>query len=118
MKKVFCLAIALILMSGMAYAAEVQPRSGVKTADALVTTGSGTFAGILVVTDGSNTCTVTVYDNTSAASTKLMPTVIVPAAASYGMAYAFNPPLPYYTGIYVDITTSGTCSFDVYFQAK
>lgn len=122
MKKRFFLAIVLALLVmlptvSLAQESNVQA-SGVKTADTLVATGVGYFHGIMVVTDGANTCTVTVYDNTSAAGTKMFPSVIVPAAASYGMAYSFNPPRIFRTGLYVDITTSGTCSFDVDYSVK
>lgn len=115
---IIVLAVLLVASTAMAQQERVVQASGVKTADALIATGVGYYHGIFVVTDGTNTCTVTVYDNTSAAGTKIMPSVIVPAAASYGMAYSFNPPRIFRTGLYIDITTSGTCTFDVDYSVK
>lgn len=120
MKRHFIAAMVLFLLLPVCGFAQevVVGTSGVKTADAGITSGSGEFHGLFVVTDGTNACTVAVYDNTAASGTKLQPTVIAPAGASYGMGYSWNPPIPYGTGIYVDITTSGTCSYAVQFRPR
>ena len=91
--------------------------SAVKTADALIKTGVSYFYGLVVATDGTNSVTFKVYDNTSAAGTKVIPDWIVTTSSSNRMsAISFDPPLPCSTGIYVDITTSGSVSYIAYYR--
>jgi hypothetical protein len=116
MKKSLIILAILFMFTGVASAQErIVQRSGSKTADATVVSGVGDFHGIMVVTDGTNTCTVAIAGT---GGTALMPTVIVPAAASYGMAYSFSPPIIYRDDVVVDITTSGTCTYDVYYTPR
>lgn len=99
------------------YGVPTAKNSGVKTADTAILAAAGIFYGILVVTDGSNACTISVYDNASAASgTKLFPTVIVPAGSTSGYGISMGYGVLAANGIYTDITTSGTCSFSVYYD--
>jgi hypothetical protein len=117
MKKrmILWVAMAALLVCATAYAAERVNGSGEKSADALIHAGEGGFQGITFALDGTNACTVSVYDNTSAAGTLLMPTTVMPTSATQrSVGFYFNPPVQYNTGIYVDITSSGTCSFVVY----
>lgn len=66
---------------------------------------------IVAGSDGSNDITVTVYDNPAAASgTKLVPTHTVDASALGLNGVSFNVARLAKTGVYVEITTSGTAS--------
>jgi len=87
-----------------------------QTDDAAITTSAGIFHGIIVTTDGQNTVTVSIYDHASAASgTEIIPTTTV-AAAIRIQPISVSPGVRFYNGIYVDITTSGTTTYEVYYK--
>jgi len=90
-----------------------------QTGSALLLTGTGVFYGILVMTDGTNAVTVDIYDNTSAAGTaKFIPTWVVPTSATDRAKSAWIAPgHSITTGIYVNITCSGTVKYKVYYEA-
>jgi hypothetical protein len=94
--------------------------SAVKTADALIHTGGGYVYGIIVATDGTNDVTVKTYDNTSAAGTKLHPDMVCTTSSSNRMCVlGFSPPVPYSTGVYVDVTlAAGAVAYTVYYRKK
>jgi hypothetical protein len=88
--------------------------SGQKTADALIATGPGNFDGIVVVTDGTNPVTVTIYDSTAASGKQLIPTsVITTSAVDRIRAIGYTTPVRFNTGLYVDITCAGTVKYTV-----
>lgn len=94
--------------------------SGELTADAQVISVPGYFYGISITTDGSNTGTVTIYDNASGASgKKLVQDLVVPSSSTNrGMAFDADPPIAVEKGIYVDITCAGTLKYTVYFRRQ
>ena len=119
MKKKLCFTIAVLLIASVAFA--FQPNewsrsSGEKTADATILTGVGYFRQILVMPDGTNDVTVSIYDNTASSGTKLFPTMTF---SGTGGAQA-SPPvwIPVNTGIRVDITTVGTVAYVVLYRGK
>lgn len=73
------------------------------TADALIKTGRGLLVGIFVAS--STSCTIKLWDNTSAATTVLVNTFSASAATWYPLPFVFN------TGLYLDV--SGTCDVTV-----
>ena len=82
----------------------------------------GFFFGIVVMTDGTNACTVKTYDNTANSGTnKLHPDWVV-TTSSTDRAKTYSPPFPvqYNTGISVDITVGGggACSYQILYQDK
>lgn len=91
-----------------------------KTADAAITAGYGYFGGIIVVTDGTNAVTVNIYDAAAASGRKLIPeTVITTSSTDRIQAIGYGPTdVYYYTGIYVDITCSGTVTYMVVYHPK
>lgn len=112
--------IALCLaMMGIVHAAprELCDVSTQQTADATILTGGGYFHGIAVVTDGTNSVTVNVYDNTAGSGTKLIPDwVVTSSSANRAQTYSVYPPIRVTTGIYVDITTAGSVKYMVYYE--
>ena len=112
MKKVLCGLLVVLVMVGVCLAeGTIYKIKSTHTSDALVENGRGILGGIIIVTDGTNACTVSIYDNTAASGDKFFPTIIVPA--SYTSGFAIGVDTEYYNGIYVDITTSGTCTYTV-----
>ena len=79
--------------------------SGEKTASALILTGAGFFHQLIVQPDGVNDVTVSVYDNTAASGTKILPTIVF--AGDEGPQA--TPPVWIYVdaGIYVSISVAG-----------
>ena len=123
MKKFLAVALILVLAAGGVMAARLTPYSvisAVKTADALIyTVPSGRsvlFDGLIVQTDGTNDITFDIYDNTSATGTKLVPTSLKVKGTSETFALSYDPPVKGGTGLYVDITTTGTVAYQVLYR--
>lgn len=98
---------------------EVHVLSAVKSADALIKTGVCAFAGLIVVTDGSNDITVNIYDNIEASGTKkLCPTDMLIRGAAETFTLSYDPPIICSTGLYVDISIAGggSCSYQVVYD--
>lgn len=90
--------------------------SGLKTADALILTGSGWLMGVVLNT-GTADSSVIVYDNTSAAGTVVAKATINAGteAGDAGREYLFPVPVRVGTGIYADV--GGTAAeYIVYFK--
>ena len=116
MKRMFFAILMLLLLASPAWANSIG-----NTADAAVTTGPGYLKGLIIHTDGTNAVTVSVYDNATAASgKKLFSTwTVTTGAADRVQSIAFDgQEVPYGNGVYVDITTSGTVTYDVYFESR
>lgn len=116
MKKLF-VAIALIMV--MATGAWGEGKVG-QTSDGICAVGSGYLRGILVHTDGTYAVTLNVYDNTAASGTKLFSTWTIPTSATNrtsAIDFAERE-CPFTTGVYVDVTTSGTVTYDCYYTAR
>lgn len=90
--------------------------SGEKTADTTILTGGGYFKQIVVMPDGTNDVTVSVYDNTASSGTKILPTLTF---AGDGGPQA-SPPIwvRVDSGIRVDITTAGTVAYTVLYRSR
>lgn len=83
-------------------------------ASALIATGRNSLRGISVNTDGVNTATVIVYDNTSAAG-KILMKVAVPGASLHG-GFSLDMPARAEIGLYVSIAGTGA-HCNVYYAA-
>ena len=119
MKKIIIgILLAFFLSASVVWAEST--RTATLTADAKVTTGRGFITGIIVMTDGTNNVTVEIYDNVTAGGEKIIPTWIIPTSATNrSSALSFGGDgEPFDTGIYVDITTSGTVSYMVYYEKR
>ena len=119
MRRIPIIVFTAILVASTAFA--FQPyewslSSGEKTADATILTGVGYFHQILIMPDGTNDVTVSIYDNTASSGTKLFPTMTF---SGTGGAQASAPVwIPVNTGIRVDITTAGTVAYVVLYRGR
>ena len=118
MKKVIGLLVLFVLLS--VPVAGFADRSGQKVADAAITTKGGALAGIVVLSGTTAQITVDVYDNASAASgNKVMPSWVIPASSTsrnQSVGFSVDPPVcPYYNGLYVDVTSTGPVTYEVYY---
>lgn len=121
MKKKLLLAILIILFisTGAWAAGKAWVKQGdSETASASVVTGAGLFHSIIFSTNGTNANTVNIYDNTAASGTKLIPTDtrITTSATDRIQTITFDPPVRFYTGIYVSVDS--TIAYMVYFESE
>jgi hypothetical protein len=118
MKRLF-LGLLLVVLSCVPVFGETVVGSGEKTASAMIATGSGAFHGIMFATNGTDAVTVSVYDNTAASGTKLVPTLVIPSSAtSRAASLSIGPAVEFVTGLYVEITCSGTVGYVVYTSGR
>lgn len=119
MKRFIIIFAVLVLMVSQAFAfspSEPAQSSGEKTADATILSGAGYFKQIVIMPDGSNDVTVSIYDNTASSGTEILPTLTF---AGDGGPQA-SPPVwvNVNTGIRVDVTTAGTVAYVVLYRGK
>ena len=120
-KRLIILTILLVssfVLTAGALAREQCLVSDEQTAAAAIKASSGWFHGITVITDGTNSVTISIYDNASAASgTELIPTwIVTTSSANRAQTYSVSPPVRTKNGIYVNVTTSGTVTYMVYYE--
>lgn len=122
-KKLIALSLLMVfLVVNIVYAtsASYVRQAGEFTASAIITPSAGKFHGILFTTDGTNTVTVSIYDNAAAADGReLIPTSYITSSASNRLSsISIDPPVKYYNGIYVNIAVAGggTVSYMVYYE--
>ncbi len=117
---VLCVCMVVCGLVNVAWGVDgVNVPASVYSADQLVRTGRANLYGILVATDGTNAVTIDVYDSLSGSGTKVIPTIVIPTSATMrGTAINFENPVQIRTGIYVDVTTSGTVGYTVYYNTK
>jgi hypothetical protein len=122
MKKRLILALSLLLLPLVAWAVpDWMVPSASKTASAAVLASPGYFHGITVVTDGTNTATVDVYDNSlgTAAGNKLIPQwPVVSSSTNRVQAYNVYPPIRVMSGITVILSVAGggSATYMVYYS--
>lgn len=113
------LSLFAFALNAGAWSDRYMQQTATKTADAACMSVAGYFYGVMVITDGTNSVAVDIYDNTSGSGTKLIPTwTVTTSAASRAATLSMEPPIACNTGIYVDITTAGTVSYIVYYREQ
>lgn len=73
-----------------------------------ITANHALLLGIIVNTDGTNAATVTVFDNPSAASGKVLARMIVPGATRFANFTAGDWGIEAMTGLFVTVTGTGS----------
>lgn len=98
---------AVLLFAGHAHAEQTRVVGGSwltnSTADVLLKSSPGDLVGIFVAS--STSCTIKLWNNTSAAGAVLVNTFSASAATWYPLPFRFN------TGLFLDV--SGTCDVTV-----
>lgn len=87
--------------------------SGLKTADAVITTGRNRINAITLLGDGTNAASVILYDNASAASGVVLSKITALATTRFTHVI-FENPVVAEDGIYADVTGTGA-EYIVYF---
>jgi hypothetical protein len=113
------LVVLIAIMPAMAFEPkEWTVSSGEKTADATILTGAGYFCQLLIMPDGTNNVTVSIYDNTASSGTEIINTMTF---AGNGGAQATPPVwIAVNTGIRVDVTVAGggTVAYTVLYRPR
>jgi len=86
------------------------------TNDSAAMTQPGYCYGLMVTPDGTNNVTINTYDNDSAAGGKIIHPAWTLTGSGGSQTLSFNPPMEIRNGIYVDVTTTGTVSYMVYYR--
>ena len=79
---------------------------GEQAASGTLHTGVTRLAAVQVITDGTNTATVILYDNTAASGTKVFEAE-VDAANDHSALFHFPRPVACKTGLYLSISGTG-----------
>ena len=118
--KALAIVLILLLLATGAMAFKASRVSSNQTASAAITTTGGYFHSILFSAVSAYDVTVDVYDNaTTNSGRKLMPTATIKTTStSRERAFSFDPPVEYFDGIYVNITTSDTLNYMVFFNTE
>ena len=90
--------------------------SGEKTSDTAIVAVAAQLGGLLILTDGTNDATVTLYDNATTNSGTKLWEAKVPASDEYG-GCMFPEPIEAMAGIYADLTGTGA-SVIVYYRER
>lgn len=83
--------------------------SGLKTADAVIADSPARLHGVKLLADGTNAATLTIYDNASAASGKVLAKISVKAGDVTETAHGNIPEggVHALNGIYADVSGTG-----------
>jgi hypothetical protein len=84
--------------------------SGLLAASAVVMARPGRLSGLIVLTDGTNAATVTVYDNATAASGKVLAKLIVAGASQSASLNLPSGRVTVDQGIYCSISGTGAAA--------
>lgn len=79
---------------------------GEKTSDGTLHDGNTRLSAVMVITDGTNTATVILYDNTAASGKKVFEAQ-VDAGNDHSVLYTFPCPVRCENGLYLDIDGTG-----------
>lgn len=83
--------------------------SGSKTADALILTGRGVLKDLVLNTDGTNNAAIVIYDGVTAAGT----TIFTGTCLGPNITCIVSLNRKVSTGIYADITTTGSLAYTI-----
>ena len=107
--------VGLLMIPVLSIAEDSYKYSGAKTADAIISNTPGRFRGLIVIADGTTGCSVSIHDSLTNAGAKIVPTFTVAAGEKTGGGL-WPFPVSVNTAIFADMTTTGTCEYEVYYQ--
>ncbi len=89
--------------------------SDLKNADAAISAVGGFVHGVMLISDATNTASVIIYDNASAASGLVLAKLSIPATTTAPQFISFNNPICANKGIYADVSGTGA-NYIVYYS--
>lgn len=105
----FWLTVSCLVAAPLWAFARGGPQIAHLTADGVAVTGDGYLNSMVIITDGTNQCTVALYDNTAASGTLVFGTVWTAAATATNGDGFTGGRWPFALGLYADMTTGGDC---------
>lgn len=88
--------------------------SGLQTTDGIVASGRNRLNTVTLISDGTNACSVIIYDGVSAAGTVLAKASIGAASLKSTEQLTYVNPVITETGIYADVTGTGAAYIVTY----
>jgi hypothetical protein len=118
--KILLVVVLLVgILPAVAMASRSQQTIG-SAASALIATGPGYLKGLVVHTDGTNSVSVEIFDNTSAAGTQILSdwTVTTSATNRATTLYFSAGDCLFNLGLYIKVTVGGggAVVFDTYYE--
>lgn len=126
MKKIL-MVLVLVLLFGFSSSApaftpeEFMVQSSNQTADAYVVTEAGFLYGVWVsgLVSGVTVCAYDVASGTTSGATTLFPATYFPLSGTVPYAaIGFDPPVPFYKGVAIDLTGTGAVTYKVYYRTR
>jgi len=115
-RKIALIVFLSLVIFSLSYAQVGLRTTGLKTTSQAILARTGYFYGIEVITNGSDSSAVIVYDNASAAAGTVIFQGTIAGSSNFGGAI-FNVPIEVKNGIYVSIT-SASPNYIVYYKVK
>ena len=110
---ILAVTLCLVMLLPLVALAQTAISSGILATSANIYRGAGILTGVLILTDGSNAATVTVYDHAAdAAGTVLFKATML--GASYFGGGTWEYPVQFTNGIYVSISGTGATAIIYY----
>lgn len=114
MRKFVMAVVILLLLAGIGFTQTGATRStGIKTSSEGIVSGGGVLTGVLVMTDGTNAATITIYDNTTSSGTVLFKATVT--GASYFGGATWEIPVRFSSGVYAVLSGTGA-SYILYYS--
>lgn len=118
MKRILPMIMGILLLTSIAYATTFfLTSSGKITSSQAVTTQRCVFGGILIITDGTNDVTVTIYDHASAASGTAVWESTITGSDNYGGGILPHP-IRCENGIYAALSGDGVETVIIYYDLR
>lgn len=89
--------------------------SDLKSADAAISAIGAYLHGVMLISDGTNTASITIYDNATAASGLVLAKISIAATTAAPTYVTFNNPVSANKGIFADVSGTGA-NYIVYFS--
>lgn len=89
--------------------------SDLKSADAAISAVGGYVHAIVLIPDGTNACSLVIYDNATTNSGIVLAKLVLPATQTAPQVVALNNPISANKGIYADVTGTGA-NYIVYYS--
>ena len=88
--------------------------SGIKSADAIISSTGAYLVGVVLIPDGTNACSIVVYEGTAASGVEVAK-LALGVTQTAPQQLLFNIPISCNKGIYCDVTGTGA-NYIVYYS--
>jgi hypothetical protein len=89
--------------------------SDLKSADAAISAIGGYVHGVTLIPDGTNACSIVIYDNATTNTGLVLVKLALPATTTAPQVITFNNPVSANKGIFADVSGTGA-NYIVYYS--